>query len=355
MFCPMRPTLRRHWPAILVLMAGSAVCLAEKDEAVEGAETQSPPVSAAPEGKPAVVESPEQKRHRELAEQYGAEVADAIQAGTVLKDMTMEQVLMVRGAPDRKEVIPPDAELWHYTTSEVAFSGGKVSYVSLAAKTEPPPSQTPRAVQTPRPKPRERLERTDTVQAPAPEIAVGDSYIYTSIDPNDPSSSVSTRRTVTSTAGRVILSTLNLDNKKARPRSLYFDREWNLIATRSPDGSGLDYSPPLKYFDFPLFPGKTWQQTTTETHIKTGAKRSHTVSAVVGPWEEMTVPAGTFRTIKIELRTNLFDPSTGESIGGTDTSWYAPTVRRSVKSITTGKDGSRRVIQLTWYALADDR
>ena len=155
MFCPMRPTLRRHWPAILVLMAGSAVCLAEKDEAVEGAETQSPPVSAAPEGKPAVVESPEQKRHRELAEQYGAEVADAIQAGTVLKDMTMEQVLMVRGAPDRKEVIPPDAELWHYTAGEVAFSGGKVSYVSQASKTgEPSPSQAPTAVQTPRPKPR---------------------------------------------------------------------------------------------------------------------------------------------------------------------------------------------------------
>jgi hypothetical protein len=170
----MRLTLGWQWPAILALMAGSAVCLAGKDEAVKEAETQPPQASAAPEGKPAAAESSERKRHRELAEQYGAEVADAIQAGTILKDMTMEQVLLARGAPDRKEVIPPDAELWHYTAGEVAFSGGKVSYVSQASKTgEPSPSQAPTAVQTPRPKPRERPERTDA--APLPALKVTDS------------------------------------------------------------------------------------------------------------------------------------------------------------------------------------
>lgn len=53
--------------------------------------------------------------------------------GTVLKEMTAEQVLSVRGAPIRRERIPPDAELWHYAEGEVAFSQGKVSYVDLEA------------------------------------------------------------------------------------------------------------------------------------------------------------------------------------------------------------------------------
>jgi hypothetical protein len=156
---------------------------------------------------------------------------------------------------------------------------------------------------------------------------------------------------VTSTKGKVILSSINLDNKNAKARNLHFDREWNLIGTRNADNSGLDYSPPLKYFDFPLFPGKTWRQVTTETNIKTGASRSHTISGTVGQWEDVSVPAGTFRAIKIELQTELFNPGTGERIAGSDISWYVPEVRRSVKSLTTGKDGGRRVIQLVRYEL----
>lgn len=63
----------------------------------------------------------------------GEAMADAIRAGTVLTGMTLEQVLQARGEPIRKEVIPPDAELWHYAAGEVAFSGGRVSYENLAA------------------------------------------------------------------------------------------------------------------------------------------------------------------------------------------------------------------------------
>ncbi len=69
-----------------------------------------------------------------------------------------------------------------------------------------------------------------------------------------------------------MLSSLDLDNKRAKARSLYFDREWSLIGSRSPNNSGRDY----------------------------------------------------------------------------DTSWYVPEVRRSVKSDTTGKGGSERVIKLHW-------
>lgn len=320
---------------------------------IEVPKDQAPGVQeATPPADPATApETPEQARRRELTAAHGAEVAEAILAGTVLKAMTTEQVLLARGAPTRKEVIPPDAELWHYPGGEVAFSDGRVSYVSLAER-PPPVVEAPTA---PRAAPVEPPAGPSLGEGPAqvqsPPISVGDTYVYESLNPDDPQSSVSTRRTVTSTQGRVTLSALNLDNKKAKARSLYFDREWNLIGTRSPDGSGRDYAPPLRYYDFPLYPGKTWTQTTTETDIRSGATKTHRLSGTVGDWERVTVPAGSFRGIRVTLQTELFDPGTGERIQGTDISWYVPEVRRSVKSLTTGKGGSQGLIQLISYDL----
>ena len=293
--------------------------------------------------------SPEDLRLRELTAAHGTEFAKAIQGGTVLKDMTMEQVLLARGEPDRKEVIPPDAELWHYPSGEVAFSAGKVTYLSLAEKRAKTPTAPRQATTDGGQQPMEpyTVDAQPPKQVGIPPIRAGDTYVYESFDPADPGSGLSTRRTVTSTTGgKIVLSSINLDNPGAKARSLHFDREWNLIASRSPNGSGRDYSPALKYYDFPLFPGKTWRQTTTETDIKTGAVRTHTVSGVVKGWETVSVPAGTFHGIRVELQTELYDPSTGERVPGTDISWYVPEVRRSVKSDTTGRGGSQRVIRL---------
>lgn len=351
---PMGYPLRRR--LLRCRMALALVAGALGSWVVNGAEPDvtSPPSPAPHADAPAAVETPEQAQRRALATDHGAEIADAILAGTVLKGMTLAQVLLARGAPARKEVIPPDAELWYYPEGEVAFSAGRVSYVSLAARSETPSVRpTPR---TQRDETRGRAERDPSgheqpTRVDIPPIRVGDSYVYESKDLDDPRSSLTTRRTVTSTRGKVVLSSINLDRKNARARNLHFNREWNLIATRNADDDGVDYSPPLKYYDFPLFPGKTWRQTTTETHIKTGATRTHAIEGVVGEWETVSVPAGTFRALKVSLQTELFDPSTGERITGADVSWYVPEVRRSVKSLTTGKDGSQRLIQLLRYEL----
>lgn len=76
-------------------------------------------------------ESPDEARRQGLVDAHGAEIADAILAGTVLKAMTMEQVMLARGEPVRTEVIPPDSALWHYADGEVAVADGKASYVDL--------------------------------------------------------------------------------------------------------------------------------------------------------------------------------------------------------------------------------
>ena len=190
----------------------------------------------------------------------------------------------------------------------------------------------------------------------SPNTKVGDTYIIEYVDPDNPKSSYSIERKVVSVGGgTIIVATKNVKSKTGKTRALQFTSEWNLLSSRNPDGSGFDYSPPLQYFTFPLYPGKTWQQRSRETNIKTGAVREHTLSATVGDWEDITVPAGTFRALKIRLQTELHDPSTGEISTGTDISWYAPDIRRSVRSEMISRDvqgkQERQVIQLITHDL----
>ena len=184
-----------------------------------------------------------------------------------------------------------------------------------------------------------QTEQQVTLEVTPPDIKVGDVFIIESTNPLHPENNSKTERTVISTEGDVIeVAVINLSSKSGKKRVLKFNNEWNLIATRNADNSGLDYSPPLKYFGFPLSPGKTWQQTSTETNIKTGTIRKHKISGVVGDWEDITVPAGTFHAIKVILNTEVVNPVTGEKSTGTDISWYAPNAKRSVKSEVTSRN-----------------
>lgn len=353
---------------VLVMMAGSVdaplhgeeVTAAAAAEAPAPATTAPPAVAERPADTPQVAqvkanETPQEKRRRELIAQHGPEVAEAILAGKVIKDMTFEQVLAVRGVPTNKQVIPPDAELWSYPDAEVAFSAGKVSYVGLSErKPTPRPDTSNEGTKTHvEPGPRPAVEQGSAV--PRPTVRVGDTYAYESRDPDNVEPVITTKRTVISTSDGILLATVSMNSRNAKVRKLSFDQDWNLVSTRNADNGGFNYSPPVKYFDFPLFTGKTWRQISTESDTKTGKTRTHTVSGVVGDWEDISVPAGTFRTIRVSLSTEVLDSATGERVAGTDISWYAPQVRRSVKSITSGRDGNSRVIQLMWYQLAEQR
>lgn len=302
-------------------------------------------------------EQPQQPEQAAMADEQQAKFAKAIAAGTVLQKMSMEQVVQARGEPSQKEVILPDAELWRYAEGEVAFSAGKVTYVSLAPKHRAPTAVPRHSDPVSSPAAREPAPKLGghPNRVAAPPIAVGDTYVYESKalgkDVSGPGSSLVTRRTVTASGRTVTMSSLVLRSKRAKPRNLYYDREWNLEKSRNTSGSGLDYAPALRYYDFPLYPGKTWHETTTETNTKTGAIRQHTIAGRVEGWETVSVPAGTFRGIKVVLQTELFDPRNGERVSGSDTSWYVPEVRRSVKSLMTGKAGKERLIQLLSYEL----
>jgi hypothetical protein len=199
-------------------------------------------------------------------------------------------------------------------------------------------------------------EALSAASADPPPIKTGDTYIIESLYPDNPKLNGTTERKVISVGdGKITAASRNIKSKTGKARMLQFTKEWNFISSRNPDGSGLDYSPPLKYFEFPLHPGKTWRQTSIEKNIKTGAVREHTLSATVGDWEDVSVSAGTFRTIKITTQTELVDRTTGQRSTGTDISWYAPNIRRSVKSEVTSQNfqgnQERQLIQMIQYDL----
>jgi clan AA aspartic protease (TIGR02281 family) len=209
--------------------------------------------------------------------------------------------------------------------------------------------------------PARAVRETGTTQIPVasvgiPNTQLGDTYIIEYQYPDNLKPSYSTERKVVSVGeGKLTVATRTVKSKTGKARTLQFTSEWNLLSSRNPDGSGFDYSPPLQYFAFPLYPGKTWQQRSRETNMQTGAVREHTLSATVGEWEDISVPAGTFRALKITLQTELLDPSTGATSTGTDISWYAPNMRRSVRSEMISRDfqgqQERQVIQLMKHDL----
>lgn len=344
----------------LLLVIKPPISVAANQEAPKAVQTQSSAETAAPKNPSAAdqstaTESSENARRHELTAKYGAEIAEAILAGTVIIGMTMAQVLLVRGAPTRKEVIPPDMELWHYPASEVAFQNGKVSYVTSQRNSEPRPTPQPSS-QSPRAGQRLSCASGGNESVNIPTIKAGDTYVIESIHSNNPALSNVTRRQVVSTNNGIItVSSINLKSKLGKERVNEFMSEWNLLRTRNADGSGMDYSPPLRYFDFPLFPGKSWQQQSVERNIKTGKTKEFILSGLVGCWEDISVPAGTFRAIVITLQTEMIDPSQGTRIRSTDVSWYAPDVHRSIKTVSTSQDlqenQGNQLIQLLEYNL----
>lgn len=191
---------------------------------------------------------------------------------------------------------------------------------------------------------------------PVPVHVVGDTYITEVINLADNKPGTKTeRKVVYADAGKMVVESKSLSSKKGTVRVLDYTPDWNLIRSRNPDGSGLDYAPALKYYDFPLTVGKQWQQSSVETDIKSGAQRKHTLSSEVFGWESVTVPAGTFNAIKVITKSELVDLAKGETTLGSDTSWYVPELRRSVKSETASRkqDGTedRQIIQLIEYSL----
>jgi hypothetical protein len=119
---------------------------------------------------------------------------------------------------------------------------------------------------------------------------------------------------------------------RAGPREV-FHRKTDLAPVKATLGGVPErrYSPPRLDYLWPLAVGKSWEQSFTETR---GAKETSTPrwSWEIEGEERVTVPAGTFHTVKITARNVRDDAIVSES-------WYAPDVRLPVRIVERSPKG----------------
>ena len=191
----------------------------------------------------------------------------------------------------------------------------------------------------------------DTVQTPP--VHVGDRWVTDTTDSQDAKLSYRSERVVTEMPeGRIVTTVRNLKSKYTR--TVEYDRQWSLLSARQPTGATTTYSPAIQYLRFPAKPGDSWRVESTETS-STGELKTHSIAASVDGWEMVTVPAGTFRALKIVLHDDLRDKGAVVQ-QGEDVSWYVPNVRRTVKTEESSYNPStgerrRRSIVLVEYSV----
>jgi hypothetical protein len=123
---------------------------------------------------------------------------------------------------------------------------------------------------------------------------------------------------------------LNYDTNRNEHITLVLNRDWNPTAQRGQDGAAeVNFAPAAAVFEFPLTPGKHWQGTYKGD---CGALCSFEVAyeGEVRGWETVTVPAGSFRALRIVSREN-YRYVFGMKGLGIRTLWLAPEVRHPVK------------------------
>jgi hypothetical protein len=174
-------------------------------------------------------------------------------------------------------------------------------------------------------------------QAPAeriegPTVKVGDTWIYNKLEGwNNVLEDISVVRVKRVGPGGIFMEATGLDGGNLA--RIQRTADFNLVRIQAPKftKTTLPYYP---NFSFPLWVGKTWKGKVAFESTDQPGKEVHAEleGRVVG-FESVTVPAGTFFALKIELggpyrARNLEDSWTGRI---EDTLWYSPQVRNAVR------------------------
>lgn len=174
-------------------------------------------------------------------------------------------------------------------------------------------------------------------QAPAeriegPAVKVGDAWIYNKLEGwNNILEDISVVRVKRVGPEGIFMEATGLDG--SNPALIQRTADFNLVRIQAPKftKTTLPYYP---NFSFPLWVGKTWKGKVDFESTDQPGKEVHAEleGRVVG-FESVTVPAGTFFALKIELggpyrARNLEGSWTGRI---EDTLWYSPQVRNAVR------------------------
>jgi hypothetical protein len=156
----------------------------------------------------------------------------------------------------------------------------------------------------------------DPASVPAPQVSTGDTWIYAGTR-SDGRAATFKYEVTRAVAGEVVMDRGALAETYSAP--------WTMIRTKSGRRS-VTISPGLVMVPFPLKVGDRHQQKVELVDDKTGAKRVDEIVSTVKGWEDVAVPAGKFRALRIEREERIgvgsHDPRKNAAIY-----WYVPELR----------------------------
>lgn len=195
----------------------------------------------------------------------------------------------------------------------------------------------------------------DTQVVAKPAVAVGDHWIYRTLNTRASYPKLVlmlTRVSYVKEDAIAVVDTLlhveGADSPAAKARvgrrpgesagESIFTAEWNYVA----DSSGAVYSPNSGHLRFPLQVGKSYAANSELRRPRLGAKVGwrYTRNVQVVGWEDVTVPAGTFRALKIDVTGQYVRLHDGRPGSDRWVFWYVPETKRWAKSFYEDADGS---------------
>jgi hypothetical protein len=130
---------------------------------------------------------------------------------------------------------------------------------------------------------------------------------------------------------------IQVNREKDRYFDIY-DMNLNWIGS-SEDGKELESAEPcIQVFDWPLKVGKKWSSDYISRQSSEGFRPSRSkISVKILTYEEVTVPAGTFKTLRIQA--------------GEETFWYAPSIGWAVKEEIEPSGKANWLLELVNYRI----
>ncbi len=111
-------------------------------------------------------------------------------------------------------------------------------------------------------------------------------------------------------------------------------RGWPWLARLGGKSNRVEFLPALTLYRFPLQPGTSWAETLRATDPDSGRQTQIRLIGKALQWEDVTVPAGKFKALRVR---RTFTPEDFEELRSRTTvtllDWYSPQVSGSVRSI----------------------
>jgi hypothetical protein len=193
-------------------------------------------------------------------------------------------------------------------------------------------------------------------RADPPEVKLGESWVYQDRDVR-----TGEKRDTSFLVTMVDTDKIVAETGLSTSGAWTFTRDWNPVERKTGETVADSMKPPWPYLQFPLEVGKSWDMA-FENEVKTQSGKRNAKwqwEARVVSTEAVTVPAGTFQTLRIEYDGTFASTQGSRSWTGSrkETMWYAPQAKRLVKrefeqSVPANNSLEHHVIELISFKLA---